>query len=174
MKKLYFLFSLLTFFCVKGFAQCSANITYTNEGYTYFFQDNSQGEDSTTTYNWSFGNGDTSSYPYPSETFQHSGTYIVCLTINTVDISCISQKCDTIIVAPLPCQVSFTYTNNGYEYQFSGHATGADSTTTYLWDFGNEDQAIVINPIETFGLPGQYLVCFSMTTASDSCSNHGE
>jgi PKD repeat protein len=47
------------------------------------------------TYQWSFGDGNTSTQQYPSHTYAQAGTYLVCLT--TIDANgCNSTSCDSV------------------------------------------------------------------------------
>jgi len=47
-------------------------------GKTVYFRDRSTNADS---YMWNFGDGNTSTFPSPSHTYNNSGTYSVCLTV---------------------------------------------------------------------------------------------
>ena len=47
---------------------------------------------------WDFGDGTTSTEPYPEHTYDEEGVYLVCLTINNTygDVLCIDTYCDSI------------------------------------------------------------------------------
>lgn len=53
---------------------------------------------------WSFGDGATSTQPFPTHQYQNPGTYVLCLTLTATDstpaggISCTSNYCDTLTV----------------------------------------------------------------------------
>lgn len=52
-----------------------------------------------TSYAWDFGDGSTSSQPFPSHTYTSLGLYPICLTVTSVDSSqnvCTSSYCDTL------------------------------------------------------------------------------
>jgi hypothetical protein len=44
---------------------------------------------------WDFGDGTTSTDPYPSHTYAQPGTYVVCLTVGVAGTSCYSTYCDS-------------------------------------------------------------------------------
>ncbi len=44
---------------------------------------------------WDFGDGNTSTNPYPVHTYAQPGNYIVCLTIGTAGTSCYDTYCDS-------------------------------------------------------------------------------
>ena len=44
---------------------------------------------------WNFGDGTTSTNPYPTHTYADSGLYIVCLTVGVPGTSCYSTYCDS-------------------------------------------------------------------------------
>lgn len=50
-------------------------------------------------YAWDFGDGSTSTDPYPTHTYATNGPYEICLSI-TDDIGCTSTFCDSIMVDP--------------------------------------------------------------------------
>lgn len=50
---------------------------------------------SATTYLWDFGDGSTSSLPYPSHTYAAPGNYIICLTVSDWADSCTATYCDS-------------------------------------------------------------------------------
>jgi len=60
---------------------------------------------SNTTYAWNFGDGSTSTQPFPSHAYSIAGTYAICLTITVppspIDSGCTSTFCDTLSVDSL-------------------------------------------------------------------------
>lgn len=60
------------------------------------------------TYLWDFGDGTTSTAPYPTHTYATNGPYDICLTI-TDDIGCTSTFCDSIMV-----DVAGLFSRNGF------------------------------------------------------------
>ena len=64
--------------CGGTLGGCQAYFTYSANAGTVSFQNQSQGGNS---YNWDFGNGQTSSATNPTNTYTQSGSYSVCLTV---------------------------------------------------------------------------------------------
>lgn len=52
------------------------------------------------TYLWDFGDGSTSTLPYPTHVYSSLGTYTLCLTITSQGggIACTSTYCDTVVI----------------------------------------------------------------------------
>jgi PKD repeat protein len=59
----------------------------------YYAWNNSTGTN--LTYSWDFGDGNSSTLPYPSHTYAATGTYVICLTVTSP--SCTSTYCDTLV-----------------------------------------------------------------------------
>jgi PKD repeat protein len=51
-------------------------------------------------FNWDFGDGTTSNLPYPTHTYNVTGTYAICLTVSD-NAGCVSTYCDTLSVDSL-------------------------------------------------------------------------
>lgn len=51
-------------------------------------------------FSWSFGDGGTSSVPYPTHAYNGTGSYLVCLTVTDAN-GCSSTHCDTLTVDSL-------------------------------------------------------------------------
>jgi len=75
------------------------------------------------TYHWDFGDGDTSTTASPTHVYNTSGTYLVCLTVTTVD-GCESTMCGSISV-----------TNTGVEntLAFAGIEMYPNPATDMVW-----------------------------------------
>jgi len=88
-------------------------------------------------WDWDFGDGDSSTEQNPEHAFGDTGTYYVCVTIVTVD-SCEDTFCDSVQIS---CDVSLTYTQTNISVY--GGTDGAIDVTftgippyTYEWDNG--------------------------------------
>ena len=57
----------------------------------------SSGGSGTYTYLWDFGDGNTSTDPFPTHTYAGNGPYMLCLTIDD-GLNCISTHCDTVAI----------------------------------------------------------------------------
>lgn len=76
-------------------------------------------------------------------------------------------SCSSGTVSPIGCQSNPQFllfadsinTGNYYAYNYSW-STG---TTSYLWDFGDGTTSTLANPIHQYLIPGQYIVCLTVT-----------
>ena len=137
-------------------------------------------------YNWSFGDGTTSTLQNPIHTFSSPGNYYVCLNITTSN-GCTSSSCQYVYVnnggQNTTCQASFVAYIDSISvpaltvYNFYDQSV-PDSTSTIIswnWSFGNGTSSNLQNPQATLGGPGTYNVCLTITTnsgcTSTSCQN---
>lgn len=146
---------------VSGLLQPCPNIlqplfTYTANSLSVNFSDVSTVL-GTATYNWSFGDGNTSSLRFPSHTYATSGNYSVCLVVTD---SCYTDSiCQNITVCGNP-QLAITWNTIGTSLlQFSSNWP---STASFLWDFDNGSTSTQSNPVQ-FLTPGNYNVCLTVT-----------
>jgi len=105
---------------------------------------------------WDFPGGtpDQSGDPNPTITYDTPGTYDVTLTvINEVGSNTITMV-DYIRVDPLPTP-GFTFVVNGNTVDFTNTSTDADS---YLWDFGDGNSSVLVDPSHTYDVGGTYFV----------------
>ena len=77
---------------------CDANFSVVNDSLalltTYWIYNYSSGA-GTVNYLWDFGDGSTSTAPYPTHTYATSGPFLICLTISD-GIGCSDTQCDSI------------------------------------------------------------------------------
>ncbi|MDD5187465.1 MAG: DUF2341 domain-containing protein, partial [Methanoregula sp.] len=139
---------------------------------TVNFTDTSTG--SPTVWNWSFGDGTTSSLQNPVHTYVTTGNYTVNLTAtNSVGSSSKVQaeyiKVGGALAAPV---AGFTAdVTNGtapLTVNFTDQSTG--TPTSWLWDFGDNDTSSVQNPSHTYTAAGTYTVNLTVTGAGGSTS----
>lgn len=117
-----------------------------------------------TTWNWAFGDGNSSTQTNPSHTYNTVGNYTVYLisgnpnTCNKFDTS--SQS---ISIFPSPI-ADFNWAPNpptpNTPNSFTNLSIGA---TKYLWDFGDGTTDSVTNPIHIYEKDGTYNVCLTAT-----------
>jgi PKD repeat protein len=138
---------------------CNASFsTYDSSGTFYFFPTSGNAA----TYSWNFGDGITSTAAYPTHQYNSFGTYYVCLTVQTMGMTCTS--CDTVLYyGSSPCNADFiTYedtTTAGLIY-FSNTSTG--SFSNMYWSFGDGSSSTQYNPVHTYTQQGTYLVCLTV------------
>ncbi len=80
---------------MKTNAQCNANFQTSVTGCTVNFTNTSQGN-STSNWNWNFGDNQTGNVQNPSHTYAASGTYVVCLQFSSP--SCNGTYCTSVTV----------------------------------------------------------------------------
>ena len=107
---------------------------------------------SLTSWDWDFGDGNTSTSQNPFNVYMANGTYMVCLTISTSD-SCSSTYCDTVVIT---CNGGSPTCNAAFQYvgcptvSFTDYSTSSPgSITSWYWDFGdgNTDTGdVVLDP----------------------------
>jgi PKD repeat protein len=142
-------------------------ITYSQSGKTFnFISGIPLGANAS--YDWTFGNGATSSQAKPTYTYPNGGTYVVklkfCLRDSMNNIICCDSAVNTVYaITPLPCNVkaNFKWTKlaNG-QVQFTD-STKPDTGNmyTYYWVFGDGTVSTQKNPLKTFATNGSKTVC---------------
>lgn len=119
---------------------------------------------------WSFGDGTFSNQVNPNHAYTNTGTYTVCLRVikrnpNGVLSNCVSEKCYTIVVAPIStCNIQAYFTSAADSLQpnnihFTNQSTGFASSDSITWIFGDGTTSNQINPTHTYTTAGAYTVC---------------
>ena len=123
---------------------------------------------------WDFGDGTTSTVDNPTHLYNNVGTYVVKL--NAYDSSS-CNKVDsisfTITVSSLPT-ASFTYNPDPpLENTTTNFVNQSIGAVGYLWNFGDGDTSIVVNPQHLFDATATYNVCLKATNdagcSDDTC-----
>ena len=132
-----------------------------------FFMNRSLGFDPTTTYVWSFGDGDSSRNINPYHVYAQPGIYYVCLTMSNSN-GCTSTYCDSVMVTNFTpsCNASFTDSIMGLTVNFTNNSTAG---LTYLWSFGDGNTSNISNPSHTYAQPGVYQVCLTVIDSMLFC-----
>jgi PKD repeat protein len=119
---------------------------------------------------WTFGDGTSSSQVNPTHNYTTTGTFTVCLRVikrnpNGVLSNCISEKCYTIVVAPIStCNIQTYFTSAADSLQqniihFTNQSTGYASSDSITWIFGDGTTSNQINPTHTYTTAGTFTVC---------------
>jgi PKD repeat protein len=118
----------------------------------------------TTSWNWDFGDGVTSSEQNPIHIYDEPGGYEVCLSINGV---CgMGNICQQVTVSCTPPEAEFLAFNNELEVSFNDNS--ANTPTEWQWDFGDGNTSSQEDPVHLYNLPGTYTVCL---IASNFCAS---
>lgn len=144
------------------------------------FNDLSLPQGSISSWLWDFGDGTTDNTPNPVHAYQVPGVYYACLTI-TANLSngtvCTSTYCDsvwadTISIGPPPfCYADFTSTQVSASDStfFTNLSSGANTSTSYFWDFGDNSFSTDENPVHLYAQSGWYYVCLTIVDSSTNC-----
>lgn len=121
---------------------------------------------------WSFGNGGTSTDINPSVTFTAAGTYTTQLVVNNT-FNCYDTIRRTVTVYPLPVpnySVSRICAGSSQNICFTDQSTiDAPSTipsTGYYWDFGGVGFSITKDTCFIFPTEGKYTITHNVTSSN--------
>jgi gliding motility-associated-like protein len=118
-----------------------------------------------TSYNWNFGDGNSSSLENPSHTYINSGTYTVSLIVGSPR-DCFDTTQRVITVNPQPTS-SFIF-NNSCQYsnvQFTDQTNiQQGNINQWFWNFGNGITSTLQNPTVAYLNPGIYTVSLNATS----------
>ncbi len=128
--------------------------------------------DSSTTWNWSFGDGTYSTSQNVSHTYSHVGTYTVTLTAGNPG-GTYSSTPQTITVIPPITVASFTANPTSgttpLTVQFTD--TSTNTPTSWLWNFGDGTTSTQESPVHTFTSAGSYSVNLTATNAGGNSTS---
>jgi len=151
-------------------AEFIANTTSGNAPLAVGFSDQSTG--SPVSWQWSFGDGATSSEQNPEYTYTNAGTYTVSLEVTNPDGSNTATKTDYITVtsdiqAPVAgFKGKPTCGKAPLTVKFNDTSTG--SPTSWYWEFGDGSSATEQNPVHIYTTAGKYTVSLMATNAGGS------
>jgi PKD repeat protein len=138
---------------------------------TVDFDDQSSGN--ITSWDWDFGDGNTSTEQFPTNTYNDEGIYTVSLTVTGPNGSDTETKVDFIVVSSIPAPVANFEGDplSGTEplqVNFSDLSTG--DISTWEWDFGDGGTSSEQNPVYNYLDAGLYTV--SLTIQGPGGSNN--
>ncbi len=157
--------------CLPPGANFAASVTSGNAPFTVSFTDQSSGNP--TSWNWNFGDGNTSTERNPSHTFTAPGDYTIKLTVSDACGATIANKVNYIHVEPcLPPSVNFSASaasgNAPMTVTFTDQSNG--NPTSWNWDFGDGNTSTLQNPSHTYAAAGDYTVTLTATSGCGSNS----
>ncbi len=124
-----------------------------------------------TNHNWQFGDGVTSTVVNPSHTYSLPGSYYPALIVRN------AEGCRDTLVSPTPINVGQALSPDfsaaplvqcvNQQIAFTNLTAGADSLTTYLWQFGDGHTDNVPNPVYFYSDTGYFTV--TLTAFHQGC-----
>ena len=121
---------------------------------------------------WNFGDGSSSDNSNPAHTYNHAGTYEVCLTIHD-NHECADTYCHVVHVTDgnEPCHASFeaSLDSAGLVVHFDNTSSNTTEHTTYYWTFGDGETSNDENPVHTYSESGNYTVCLIIQDSTIDC-----
>jgi len=153
-------------------SSCSASYTFvadtTSNGVTF----TAGGSGSPTNYQWTFGDGTSSTQQNPYHLYTNSGNYSVCLTVSsTVDSACYDTFCGTVTAGNV-CSANFIIiqdSTNMYNYFIYNNASSNGTITSYLWNWGDSTTSTTAYPVHTYNWSIPYQICLTITS-SNGCT----
>lgn len=146
----------------------SPNGGYTSAiaGNTTCFTDTTSGG---VTWQWNFGDGNTSTLQNPCHTYSNPGNYTACLIVSD---TCTSDTiCSNVYICGPPT-ANWTSSSFGLVGQFTDASTNIP--TSWLWDFGDGTTSTLPNPNHLYATEGTYTVCLIITNpcgADTTCNS---
>jgi PKD repeat protein len=136
------------------------------EGDTVFFTDQSQSNDTSqvVSWQWDFGDSQTSVLQNSEHVYQTSGAYGVKLTAVTSS-QCMAQFTDSVKIFSLPLAMFGNTQGNictGQQVAFTDNSTPSQAIASWTWVFGNGQTSISQNPVQTYDSSGNYLVILTV------------
>ena len=107
-------------------------------------------------YNWDFGDGQTSTVKNPTNIYNGTGTYNVTLNASS-NLGCKSSITKPIDLGSTTSSISsITSACSNQPITFTNSSTPAPLSQT--WDFGDGTSSTQANPVKTYSTPGTYTV----------------
>jgi gliding motility-associated-like protein len=127
-------------------------------GETVDFQDSSSFFDPIISYEWWFGDGDTSQAMDPAHTYSDSGTFALQHVVTGAN-GCTDTLVDSITVTEVQADFGFDQVCIGQQSTFvDGSRTNNGTINSWTWNFGDGDSSDMRNPQHTYTSTGSYPV----------------
>ena len=152
---------------VNPVANFSANVTSGATPLSVNFTDLSL--NSPTSWFWDFGDGTNSTDQSPTHIYTSAGTYNVSLNATNVGGSNVSTQLSYITTAAIPVSnFSANVTSGTVPLSVNFTDLSTNSPTSWFWDFGDDSNSTVQNPIHTYTSAGTYNVSLNATNIGGS------
>jgi|GEM_PF-5495654 len=123
------------------------------------------------TWNWDFGDGNTSSQQHPTHAYTVAGSYTVKMKVVS-DSNCIDSLSKIIEVRPLPI-VNFTFDTLGCLNANNVFTNQTQLSQTQLWDFGNGQSDTAFHSQSSYSSIGSYQIRL-VSTSPYGCIDSNE
>ena len=153
-------------------AQCGVQAYFTdtvNPNNTTVFHNGSTVTNGTiTSYQWSFGDGSSSTAANPDHHYSQPGNYTVCLSVtaqvtNAPGTTCMDSFCKTVSVACASgLQINTTHTSGNNYASYTVTPTGGTGPYAYQWSNGSTSASTTVQ----YSAAGNYYLCVTVTDAS--------
>ncbi len=138
-----------------GFSSAQSEINFLE----YTFTNSSTGAIS---YEWDFGDGNTSTEESPTHIYTEADTYTVTLiATNEAGLSTTLAQTITILA---PVTADFTSEVDADDYRTFNFMDASEGAVTLLWEFGDGFQFTGMNPSHTYAEDGIYTVSLTATS----------
>ncbi|MCB9361573.1 MAG: PKD domain-containing protein [Flavobacteriales bacterium] len=158
-----------------GACNLVSNFSYTDNGNgNYSFTNLSSGI--ADTFEWNFGDGNTSNNTNPNHTFNANGVYVVVLAITDSIGGCIDYYTLTINVTGVlnstPCNAGFSMYTDSISSGVNVVNSSTGSNLTYFWDFGDGNTSTQAYPSYTYSTAGPFELCLTVTGDGNCTSTY--
>jgi PKD repeat protein len=128
---------------------------------------------SPTVWQWTFGDGSTSTLQNPEHTYLAPGTYTVSLTVSNAGGSNTQTRTNYITVSAAPvsppvANFAGTPTSGTAPLPVTFTDLSTNSPTVWQWSFGDGTFSGIQNPSHTYSAPGNYTVSLTASNAGGS------
>jgi len=128
-------------------------------------------------YQWSFGDGLTSTLENPIHVYTRTGSFTVTLTATNGNENDVKVKNDYILVTtenPVTVTADFAATPISGDVPltvtFINLSTASDAVQSYQWNFGDGEISVLENPTHVYAQAGSFTVSLTITTGNESDS----
>ncbi|TXN35230.1 PKD domain-containing protein [Flagellimonas hymeniacidonis] len=144
-----------------GFSSAQSEINFLE----YTFTNSSTGA---TSYEWDFGDENTSTEESPTHIYTEADTYTVTL-IATND-SGLSTTLEQTIDIQAPVTADFTFEVDAMDYKTYIFTDASEDAVSLLWEFGDGFQFTGMNPSHTYAEDGTYTVTLTASSITGATS----
>ena len=168
--------SIVKLITVTTLDECSASFYFQKDSSTlsYHFFNSSLSSTGIKKMYWSFGDGTVSDLLSPVHTFAGSGSYNVCLHIESNN-GCTSEHCQQLQVidsvgtcALAPYYQYHKIADSCKRIYFTNVSGPVNTTIHYTWNFGDGTTSHDLSPVHDYASTGKYYVCL-VAEAGTNC-----